>query len=122
VKVQVINSPEYEYMRLKVIEMENEILFALGFEVHRLFDIPHRYIGGLFKTFDRHPDSRRICQRAWTHLNDFYRTNCPLFYPGPTIAAAAVYLALLKLGIKMPTVPWWVLLEAHLYGIEELVG
>lgn len=102
--------------------MENEILFALGFEVYRLFDIPHRYIGGLFKTLDRHPHSRRICQLAWTHLNDFYRTNCPLFYPGPTIAAAALYLALLKLGVRMPAAPWWVLLEAHLEGIEELIG
>jgi hypothetical protein len=122
IKGQVLNSQEYEYMRKKVIQMENEILFALGFEVHRLFDIPHRYIGGLFKTFDRHPDSKRICQRAWTYLNDFYRTNCSLYYPGPTIAAAALYLALLKLGIKMPTAAWWVLLEAQLESIEELVG
>ncbi|XP_031505781.1 uncharacterized protein LOC116268113 [Nymphaea colorata] len=82
--------------------------------VYRLFDIPHRYIGGLFMTFDRHPESRRICQLSWTHLNDFYRTNCPLFYPGPTIAAASVYLAMLKLGVRMPNVPWWVLIEAHL--------
>ena len=109
-RVLVLNSQEYEYMRKKVIQMENEILFVLGFEVYRLFDIPHRYISGLLKTFDRYPDCRRICQAAWTHLNDFYRTNSSLFYPGPTIAAASVYLALLKLQIKMPSVPWWVLM------------
>jgi len=82
-----------------------------------LFDIPHRYIGGLFKSFERHPRCKEICQKAWTFINDFYRTNCCLFYPGQAIAAAAIYMSLLKLQIKMPTVPWWILIEANLESI-----
>jgi hypothetical protein len=97
--------------------MENEILFELGFEVFRLFDIPHRYIGGLYKSFERHPQCKKICQVSWTYLNDFYRTSCCLHYPGQVIAAASVYLALLKLNIKMPPVPWWVLMEANIESI-----
>lgn len=31
IRIQVFNSVEYEYMRKKVIKMENEILFELGF-------------------------------------------------------------------------------------------
>ena len=102
--------------------MENQILFEEGFEVFRLFDIPHRYIGGLFKAFDRHPQSRRIIQTAWALLNDFYRTNCVVHFPGQCIAAAAVYLALVRLGIKLPSVAWWILLECNLESIEELLG
>jgi len=40
-----------------------------------------------------------------------------LHYPGQVIAAASVYLALLKLNIKMPPVPWWVLMEANIESI-----
>ncbi len=94
--------------------MENHILFEQGFEIYKLFDIPHRYIGGLFKSFEKHPNGKAICQKAWTFLNDFYKTNCCLYYPGQIIAAAAVYMALVKLNIKMPPVAWWVLMEANI--------
>lgn len=78
--------------------------------MYRLFDIPHRYIGGLLKSFDKHPRSIEICQKAWTYLNDFYKIGCSLHYPGQAIAAAAVYMALLKLNINMPPVAWWILM------------
>jgi hypothetical protein len=109
-------------MRNKVLDSEKQILFELGFEIHRLLDIPHRYIGGLLKSFERHAQCKKICQTAWTFLNDFYRTNVCVYYPGQIIAAAAVFNALLKLNIKMPTVAWWILMEANLESIEELVG
>ena len=85
-------------------------------------DIPHRYISGLLKSFERHPQSKTICQKAWTYLNDFYRTNVCIYYPGQVIAAAAVYMSLLKLNIKMPTAAWWVLMEASIDHIEDLVA
>jgi len=82
IKIQIFQSTEYVYMKDKVVEGEKKILFELGFEIHRLLDIPHRYIGGLFTSFDRHPQSKKICQTAWKHLNDFYRTNVCVYYPG----------------------------------------
>ncbi len=93
----------------------------MGFEIYRLFDIPHKYIGSFFKSLQKHPQSKKICQQAWTYLNDFYKTNCCIYYPGQAIAAASIYMALLKLKIKMPSVAWWVLMEANLESIEELI-
>ncbi len=122
IKIQVLNSIDYDYMKKKVLDLEKQILFELGFEIYRLFDIPHRYIGGLFKSFERHPQCKKICQQAWIFLNDFYKTNVCLYYPGQVIAAASVYMSLLRLKIKMPTVAWWVLLQANIESIEELIG
>ena len=117
IKVQVLNSPEYVFMKQKMLAMESQILFELGFEVYRLFDIPHRYIGGLFKSFGRHPLCKDIVQKAWNTLNDFYKTSVCVHYPGQTMAAASIHYALLKMGIKMPTVPWWTLMEANIESI-----
>ena len=117
IKVPVLDSTEYTFMKQKMLSMERIILFELGFEVHRLFDIPHRYIGGLLKSFDRHPRCKAITQQAWTALNDLYKTNCCLYYPGQLMAAASIHYAFLKLGVKMPTVPWWVLMEANIDSI-----
>ena len=114
IKLLIFNSSDYYYIKKKVIESEKDILFELGFEIHRLLDIPHRFIGGMFKSFERHPHCKLICQKAWNFLNDFYRTNVCLYYPGSVIAAASIYMALLRLNIKMPTVPWWVLMEANI--------
>lgn len=45
-----------------------------------------------------------------------------IHFPGQCIAAAAVYLALVRLEIKLPNVAWWILLECNLESIEELLG
>ena len=37
------------------------------------------------------------------------------------IAAAAVYMALVKLNVKMPSVAWWSLMEANIECMEELI-
>jgi hypothetical protein len=86
----------------------------LGFDVHRLLDIPHRYIGGLLKSFDRHPKSIEISQKSWMHLNDCYKTRICLHYPGQVLAAAAVHMALIKLSLPLPATPWWILMEANI--------
>lgn len=37
------------------------------------------------------------------------------------IAAAAVYMALLKLNVRMPGVAWWSLMEGSIECMEELI-
>ena len=54
-KVFDVESVEKIYMKNRVVKSELDILFDLGFEIYRLSDLPHRYIGGILSLFDNHP-------------------------------------------------------------------
>lgn len=51
------------------MKAELDILFELGFEVYKLLDIPHRYIGPFLNLFEKHPKYPTICKLAWKNLN-----------------------------------------------------
>lgn len=58
-----VGSMEYEHVKNHTImKAELDILFELGFEVYRLFDIPHRYINSFLTLFEKHPKYSQICQ------------------------------------------------------------
>lgn len=120
-RVPDVTSYEFKTMQARVLDSERQILFQLGFEIYRLQETPHRYINSLFLEFKGHPQHIQIVKAAWSYLNDSYMTRACLYYPGQMIAAACVQLALRRLGLKSPSVPWWCLLEASGSIIQNIM-
>lgn len=90
-----VGSIEYEHIKnLTILKSELDILFELGFDVYRLFNLPHRYIGNFLTLFEKHPKYLTICNLTWKNLNDCYQTTVCLYYPSQMIAAAAVYMSM----------------------------
>jgi hypothetical protein len=107
-------------MKQKVVSMEHDILFELGFELWRLSDLPYRYMAGMLGLFDAHPKREVIAQSAWVILADLYRTIVCLYYPPQVVATAAVFIGIRRCGVSFPDVPWWVLGETYLSIIREI--
>ncbi len=99
-------------MKTIIIESERTLLFELGFEIHLLLDIPHRYISGILKCFEKHKRQDEILREIWRTLNDAYRSNICVFYPCQIIAAASISHAFRIVGEELPECAWWILLEA----------
>lgn len=114
------SSSQYQYMKQKVVSMEHDILFELGFELWRLSDLPYRYMAGMLGLFDAHPKREVIAQSAWVILADLYRTIVCLYHPPQVVATAAVFIGIRRCGVSFPDVPWWVLGEAYLSIIREI--
>lgn len=110
----IIDSIEYDHIKNRtILKAELDILFELGFEIYRLFPLPHRYLPTFITVFDRHPQYSTICRESWKNLNTIYSTIACLYYPPQMLVAASIYIAMRDNEINFPNIPWWSLIESY---------
>jgi hypothetical protein len=106
-----VGSVEYEHLKSRtILKVELDILYELGFELYRLFNLPQRYVAVVLSLFEKHPKYGEICELTWRNLNDCYQTTVCLYYPPQIICASAVYMSMRECGANFPEVPWWTLM------------
>ncbi|KAG8741921.1 hypothetical protein FRC10_002286 [Ceratobasidium sp. 414] len=87
-----------------LVVAEMQILKRLGFDVRaRLpYGAMVNYAQVLNLTNAKGEDGEGVPQRAWGYLNDALQTPVYALYPIPTIACAALHLAVRHAGIPLP--------------------
>jgi hypothetical protein len=99
-----------------IIQTEVNVLHALGYEVERLNNTPHKFMLFFLKTLKV---DREVAQVAWNVANDCYLTTAPLHYPPELLATSCIYLAYRLTQVPIPKVAWWLLSEYSLELVEQ---
>lgn len=102
------NSEFCNAVKSSIIEMEVNILHALGYEVQRLNESPHKFLLMFLKTLKA---DKSMAQVAFNAANDCFMTTAPVHYPPVLLATACIYLAFRITGSPFPKVAWWLLSE-----------
>lgn len=108
--LQVIDptSDTCNYLKSRTIQMEVEILHALGYEVQRLLATPHKFMLMFLKTLKA---DKELAESAFGYCNDAFLGSACLNYPPELLASACILLAYRSTGILMPRVAWWLLAD-----------
>ncbi|KAI8054180.1 cyclin-like protein [Gilbertella persicaria] len=101
------------------IAAEMQILRKLGFIVH--VQLPYNLMINYLRILDLE-EHDRITRKAWNYLNDGLRTTIYVTHEPPTIACAAIWLACLEEGVKLPTTlgkEWWLLFDVDAVNFKN---
>ena len=98
------------------MNMEINILHALGYELQRLNDSSHKFLLRLLKILRA---EKTTAQVAWNYANDTYMSRLCVAFPGELIALASIWLAYKATQDPAPNQPWWMLGNYRLEKVEE---
>lgn len=116
--IRLLDSTSMLYSRIvgEVISTEIKVLHALGYELQRLSNSPHKFLLRMLKFLK---SSKEMTQLAWNFTNDAYLGLVCISYPCELLAVASIWLAY-KVGQEpAPKEPWWVLSEYSLQAVED---
>lgn len=103
-----LNSDFCNAVKSSIIQMEVNILHALGYEVQRLHETPHKFLLMFLKTLKA---EKNLAQVAFNAANDSFLTTASIHYPPNLLATACIYLAFRITKSPFPKVAWWLLSE-----------
>lgn len=101
---------DHSQLKQAVISAERHMLRELGFAVALLLEHPHKYVLQFVKSLKKVTDwvLCELAQTAWNYLNDAMRTTLCCEHQPHEIAAASIFLAARRVGLRMPQQPpWW---------------
>eukprot|EP00291_Cryptomonas_curvata_P028921 CAMPEP_0172213474 /NCGR_PEP_ID=MMETSP1050-20130122/37613_1 /TAXON_ID=233186 /ORGANISM="Cryptomonas curvata, Strain CCAP979/52" /LENGTH=243 /DNA_ID=CAMNT_0012894311 /DNA_START=98 /DNA_END=825 /DNA_ORIENTATION=- len=113
-------TPRYLQLKQELLDAESSLLRELGFMVHA--EHAHKYVLYYVNVlYSGVGFDATLAQKAWSYVNDSYRTvHCVRFGPS-VLACAAIYLAARDLKIALPeSPPWWSLFDAPLEDIQTV--
>eukprot|EP01063_Lacrimia_lanifica_P010846 TRINITY_DN175_c5_g1_i1.p1 TRINITY_DN175_c5_g1~~TRINITY_DN175_c5_g1_i1.p1 ORF type:complete len:412 (+),score=125.50 TRINITY_DN175_c5_g1_i1:47-1282(+) len=113
-----IGSEYYFEVREALDDMEKIVLRELGYVC--FVEHPHKYVLWYCKMLSRQgwEDGKELAQAVWSLVNDSLRTTVCCRFDASTVACAAMYLAMRRVGMPFTAEPWWELFNTKL---EDLV-
>lgn len=118
-----LSEGEYITFRNRILNIEGQVLNALGFNTH--VALPHPLAVTYLQTLDAFSTSKgkQVAKRTVEYLNTALLSPQMLYLTTQpnALATAAVYLAAREEGLKMPEVEWWEVFDVEREELGFLV-
>ena len=118
-----LSEREYITFRNRLLNIEGQVLNALGFNTH--VALPHPLAVTYLQTLDAFSTSKgkQVAKRTVEYLNTALLSPQMLYLTTQpnALATAAVYLAAREEGLKMPEVEWWEVFDVEREELGFLV-
>lgn len=122
-----LSESTYITTRNRLLNIEGQILNALGFVTH--VALPHplavTYLQTLdvFSSSDQPEQGKKLAKRTVEYLNTALLSPQMLYltHQPTSLATAAIYLAAREIGVKMPDVEWWEVFDCEREELGFLV-
>jgi len=118
-----LSEGEYITFRNRILNIEGQVLDALGFNTH--VALPHPLAVTYLQTLDAFSTSKgkQVAKRTVEYLNTALLSPQMLYLTTQpnALATAAVYLAAREEGLKMPEVEWWEVFDVEREELGFLV-